>query len=405
MELTKLTIGQIIESYPETRDIFVHNGFPQLKDDDVLRQLGPVLKLKTALNTSGISMEAFTGLLEERIADNAAYRLLSAVAPADSNRRLNMVALLPCPLKVPLQTELSRFVEGLRQNGKIHLEYCAEAFSTNMVNYEEYIKYFEDPDEVPDILLTAGYSFYNRLFMDRFVRNGTFAQIGYGLVDHRLADAGLIDRESHFTVIAANVLVMVVDTQRLGNLPVPGCWHDLLQPAYAKQVVIRGHHGEFCDIVQLNFFKEYGEKGLAALAQAVKYGLHPAQMVKALKSSRSDIPPIYIMPYFFAKTMADQSNIKIIWPEDGAYAFPVSVLIKAEKITLYKELAEFITGPHIAKVCGEAFFPSVHPAGMAGFPANAGFKWLGWDFIKQHDMENLVEQVNTRFVQAQQQGS
>ena len=272
-----------------------------------------------------------------------------------------------------------------------------------MVNYEEYIKYFEDPDEVPDILLTAGYSFYNRLFMDRFVRNGTFAQIGYGLVDPRLAGAGLIDRESHFAVIAANVLVIVVDTQRLGNLPIPGNWHDLLQPVYARQVVIRGHNGEFCDIVQLNFFKEYGEKGLAALAQAVKYGLHPAQMVKALKSSRNDIPPIYIMPYFFAKTLADQPNIKIIWPEDGALAFPVSVLIKAEKMTLYKELAEFITGPHIAKVCGAAFFPSVHPAGMAGFPANAGFKWLGWDFIKQHDMENLVEQVNARFVQAQQQ--
>ncbi|WP_371381373.1 ABC transporter substrate-binding protein [Sporomusa aerivorans] len=402
MELTNLTICQIISNYPETRDVFVHNGFPQFADDAVLQQLGPILKLKTALKSKNISLAAFVRLLEEKIEDTGLYHRLAAMSGLENSKRLNMVALLPCPLKIPLQTELNRFVEGLRQSREVRLEYCAEAFSTNMVNYDEYIKYFEDPDEVPDILITAGYSFFNPLFMSRFVHTGIFARIGYGNVDYRLEQAGLIDRESHFAVIAANVLVMVVDVNRLGDLPVPGNWKDLLQPIYEKQVVIRGHNGEFCDIVQLNFYKEYGEAGLAALAQAVRYGLHPAQMVKELKSSRRDVPSIHVMPYFFANTLTDQPNIRIIWPNDGALAFPVSVLVKTEKMELYKEMAEFLTGPHIARVCGEAFFPSVHPAGMAGFPDNARFKWLGWDFIREHDMEQLVEQVNALFVEKQQ---
>lgn len=399
MELCDVTIGELIETYPATRAVFIRNGFPQFADDDVLQQLGPVLKLKTALKTKAINAEAFIKLLEEHIAEAGLYRRLATGAAKAG--RLNLVALLPCPLKVPLEAELSCFIEGLRQAGEVRLDYCSEAFSTNMVNYDEYIKYFEDPDELPDILLTAGYSFFNPLFMERFVRNGVFARIGYANIDPRLEQAGLLDKEGHFTVIAVNVLVMVVDQQRLGDLPVPNSWCDLLQPMYEKKIAIRGHNEIFCDIVQLNYYKEYGESGLAALARSVKYGLHPAQMVKALKSNQADIPPIHIMPYFFANTLADRAHIKTVWPSDGALAFPVSVLVKADKMALYKELAEFLTGPHIARICGAAFFPSVHPAGMAGLPDNAGFKWLGWDFIKQHDMERLAEAVNAKFVQAQ----
>jgi ABC-type Fe3+ transport system substrate-binding protein len=402
LKLSDLTIGQLIKNYPATRAVFVHNGFPQLADDEVLQQLGPVLKLKTALKTKGIAVDSFIKLLEERIADSSFFHRLETVSSAANSGKLNMVALLPCPLKIPLQAELSRFIESLRQSREIRLEYCTEAFSTNMVNYDEYIKYFEDPDEVPDILLTAGYSFFNPLFMERFVQNSVFAQIGYQQVDPRLEQAGLIDTEGHFTVIAVNVLVIVVDMQRLGGLPVPNSWSDLLKPVYEKKVAIRGHNEVFCDIVQLNYYKEYGESGLAALARSVKYGLHPAQMVKELKGSRDDVPPIHVMPYFFAKTIADHSQIKTIWPTDGALAFPVSVLVKADKMELYKELADFLTGPHIAKVCGEAFFPSVHPAGMTGFPDDVRFKWLGWDFIKQHDMEVLADEINTKFVQEQQ---
>lgn len=400
MKLGDITIGQLIATYPATRAVFIHNGFPQLADDGVLQQLGPVLKLKTALKTKQINVAAFIKLLEEQITDAGLYRRLETGAA--NAGKLNMVALLPCPLKVPLEAELSRFIEGMRQAGEIRLDYCSEAFSTNMVNYDEYIKYFEDPDEVPDILLTAGYSFFNPLFMERFVRNGVFSQIGYTDIDARLEQAGLIDKEGHFAVIAVNALVMVVDLQRLGDLPVPNSWHDLLHPVYEKKIAIRGHNDVFCDIVQLNYYKEYGEAGLASLARSVKYGLHPSQMVKALRSNQADIPPIHIMPYFFANTIDGRSHIKTVWPADGALAFPVSVLVKADKMNLYKELAEFLTGPHIARVCGAAFFPSVHPAGMADFPDNAGFKWLGWDFIKQHDMEVLAEEINAKFLQAQQ---
>lgn len=393
------TIGRIIAEYPETRAIFISNGFPVLADDDVLNELGPVLKLKTALLSKHLNIEAFIRLLEEKIDEGRRLRDLGGTIPGAASQ-LNMLTFVPCPLKVPLQGEIRHLLNRLRQETGLELDYSIDISANKQANYEEYSKYFENPEELPDIILTTGYDFFHKQFVDRFVKTGVFARLSRPAVNPRLAEAGIADPGGCFNVIAVNILVMVVDMKRLGKLPVPKTWNDLLDPIYEKQVVIRGHGDVFCDVVQLNYYKDAGDAGINGLARAVRYGLHPAQMVKELGSGRADVPPIHVMPRFFAETISNRRNIAVIWPEDGALAYPISLLVKAAKLDELKAVVDYLTGPEVARICDDAHFPALHPQGGRNLPAGAGFKWPGWDYIRNSDMEVLQEELNRKFLQA-----
>lgn len=397
-----LTISQIIGKYPETREVFIKNGFPIFSDDSVLKQLGSVLKLKTALKSKGMNAEVFIRLLQDKISEIGYYRGLKSTMFAHEGR-LNMLTLLPCPLKVPLQSDLKLILEHMQREKGLSLNYSIDISANKHKNYGDYIQYFEDPDEVPDVMLTAGYDFFNKNFIDRFVKTGIFARLPSKQVNPKLVEAGIIDPDGHFTVIAVNILVMVVDKKRLGNLPMPDTWEDLMDPVYEKKVVIRGHGDIFCDIVQLNYYKDYGDQGIAQLARNVKQGLHPAQMVKNLASNRSDVPPIHIMPRFFAETIRNRKNIEIVWPKDGAMAYPVSMLIKADKLNEMQELVDYFLGPRVAQICDHAFFPAAYGS-CEKLPATAKLKWTGWDYIKHCHIETLVDDLNRRFLKAYRAG-
>lgn len=394
------TIWEIVTQYPETRAVFINNGFPVFADDTALAQLGLVLKLKTALKSKCINAALFLQLLEDKIAEQKQYQAIESTVAADAAERFNLVALLPCPLKVPLQSEFKNFLEQLRSAKQLPLTYFIDAFFNNHLNYEEYLQNIEEPDEIPDVLVTAGFSFLFQSFMDRFVQQGIFAKALERPVNPRLGETGIVDPTAHFTVLAVNTLVMVVDKKRLGKLPLPAAWGDLLRPEYENQVVIRGHDDVFCDIVQLNFFKDYGSAGLEQLGRSVRYGLHPAEMVKDLLSSRQNIPPIYVMPYFFYKTIKASQHIEVIWPKEGILAYPVSMMIKAEKLQEFKELSDYLTGDEVAAICANAYFPAVNPAAPMQLPEQVKFKWLGWEFIRNHNMEHLLEELNDTFLKA-----
>lgn len=399
-----MTIGEIIKNYPETREVFINNGFPIFADDTVIQQLGVVLKLKTALKSKGINPASFISLLDEKIAEKQRYNTIQTTVLGNDSEHLNMLSLLPCPLKVPMQSELKLFLDYLREEKNLSLNYCIESFFNDHLDYEDYLELFEEADEIPDVIMTAGYSFFYKNFMERFVNKGVFADVINRPVNSRLAEAGIIDPDGHFTVIGVNVLVMVVDKNRLGTIPMPQTWGDLLKPEYENQVVMRGHGDIFCDVVHLNYYKDYGLAGVEQLARSVKYGLHPAQMVKELTSSRKDVPPIHIMPYFFYKTMKESENITIVWPEEGILTYPISVLIKADKMQELAELVDYLTGPQIARICAEAYFPAVHADVPVKLPEHVKLKWLGWDFIKNNDIKYLVDTMNDVFKRVYREG-
>ena len=111
----------------------------------------------------------------------------------------------------------------------------------------------------------------------------------------------------------------------------------------------------------------------------------------------------YVMPDFFAHKIPKREAVKLIWPQDGALASPVTLLVKAKRAAAVKRITDYLTGEALARVFAGACFPSPHPGVDNPLPAGAGLNWLGWDYIRANDLETINAEIDQVFLPAVQQ--
>ena len=404
--LLELTIRELIDRHPETLPVFVANGLALFADEATRATFGAAVRLRTALKAAGINAELFSSMLVEAMSavtsrgDGQVSR-----PPVDTN--LNLFALLPCPLKIPLEEAFTGFLSTLPAAQRAGLTFCIEGNANNQLDYADYADHFETLADMPDIIITPGFnSFFHPHFVEGFIKTGQFASVTSYAGDRHLAAMGITDPDGHYSMLAMNLLVLVVDHTRLGDRPIPRTWADLLDPAYARSIAIRGNKdGTFCETLLLAFHKDFGAAGLTSLGRNVAWGWHPSQMVKAAGSGREDTPAISVLPLFFANTISRRDQVSIIWPGDGALVSPVTMLVKADKREELRELIAFLNGSEVAGICAGAAFPALHPEVDNRLPDNATFKWIGWDYVKNHDLKALIAATNAAFGQAFQGGA
>ena len=403
VSLLDLTVLEVIKAHPEALPVFSANGLEMFADPETRNSFGAAVRLRTALKAAGIDAELFASLLEQAVtaAQPGAVKG-SACSPDLAGGNLNLFALLPCPLKVPLEQAFHGFLAGLPAPERESLTYIIEGNANTQIDYADYADHFENVSEMPDIIITPGFnSFFHPHFVDRFIKTGQFSSVNLFAGDRHLAQLGVTDPEKHYTMLAMNLLVLVVDHTRLGNRPVPHNWSDLLKPEYAKSIAIRGNRdGTFCETLLLALFKDFGDAGLASLGRNVAWGWHPSQMVKCAGSGREDTPAISAMPLFFARNIKNRDKVSIVWPGDGALVSPVTMLVKSAKREELRPLIDFLVGPEVAGICAGAAFPAVHPEVNNELPENASFKWIGWDYIKNNDLKALIADTNAAFFRA-----
>ena len=399
-----LTISELILRHPETLPVFAANGLGIFTDEEVRTTFGSAIRLRTALKGAGVNADLFCRLLEESVTPELSPALdepPEGTAPGS----LNLFALLPCPLKIPLEAAFNGFLTTLPPEKRAGLTYCIEGNANNQIDYADYADHFESPADMPDIIITPGFnSFFHPHFVRRFIRSGTFASVTAYAGDRQLAAMGITDPDGHYSMLAMNLLVLVVDHSRLGERPVPRNWKDLLSPEYEKTVAIRGNRdGTFCETLLLTLHKEFGADGLARLGKNVAWGWHPSQMVKAMGNGRQEGPAICAMPLFFANSMGIREQVSVVWPEDGALVSPVTMLVKAEKQEELRELIDFLSGAEVAGICAGASFPALHPRVDNRLPEEATFKWIGWEYVKNHDLKELISATNAAFLRSFQE--
>ena len=401
LTLLDLSVREVIEHHPEIIPVFVANGLGMFADGEIRNKLGAAVTLRTALRAAGINVDLFSRMLDDVVA-SAISRNGSQSPLLPAQRNLNLFALLPCPLKVPLEEAFNGFLATLPSEQRAGLTFCIEGNANSQIDYAEYADHFESLAEMPDIIITPGFnSFFHPHFVERFIKPGLFASVNSFSGDRHLEAMGITDPDGHYSMLAMNLLVLVVDRTRLGNRPLPQSWADLLKPEYAKSVAIRGNRdGTFCETLLLSLHKDFGTDGLSRLGRNVAWGWHPSQMVKAAGSGREDTPAISAMPLFFANNIKKLENVSIVWPADGALVSPVTMLVKAEKREELRYLTDFLTGPEVAGICAGAAFPAVHPEVDNLLPDNATFKWIGWDYVKNHDLKALIAATNASFLRA-----
>jgi ABC-type Fe3+ transport system substrate-binding protein len=395
------TISELIRRHPETLPVVAANGLELFADEEVRLTFGTAIRLRTALKAAGINSDLFCRLLEEAATPELSPdtgRHETAATP----RGLNLLALLPCPLKIPLEAAFTGFLTTLSPEKRASLSFCIEGNANNQIDYADYADHFESPADMPDIIITPGFnSFFHPRFVQRFIRNGTFASVTTYAGDRQLAAMGITDPDDHYSMLAMNLLVLVVDHSRLRDRPVPRSWKDLLKPDYESAIAIRGNRdGTFCETLLLALHKQFGADGLTSLGKNVAWGWHPSQMVKSMGNGRQEGPAISVMPLFFANSRGTREQVSVIWPEDGALVSPVTMLVKADKQEELRELIDFLSGPEVARICAGASFPALHPLVDNRLPDGATFNWIGWEYVKSHDLKELIHSTNSAFVRA-----
>lgn len=385
---TDMRVSELLEQYPETGPVFNSSNLPDFTDNDLFKKIAPFIRLKTLLKAWNINQKIFMEMLEEKIQ--------SKYLPNPPVKPDNLLALLPCPLKVPLQQAFENYYHQLFGPTDQGPAYLIEGNANNQLSYYSYVDQFEELNEMPDVIITPGLnSFYHHRFIKKFIDQGLF--IDAANFTPNPVFKNVKDPRGNYTIIAMNLLVMVIDHTKLGKLELPQRWEDILNPEFEKKVAIRGQQNYFCETSLLAMYQAYGLAGIRKFGRSVKYGWHPSQMAKLAGSGQPEAPAVSIMPYFFTRTIRHKANVTVVWPEDGAIISPVTMLVKAEKAGRLKPVTDFFTGPEVGKICSGACFPSLHPEVRTGIPEDVPLNWLGWGFIRDNDIGQLTDILTDEF--------
>ena len=385
----------ITEKYPQTVDVFVSNGFSNMKDEEMRKQFGSHISLKNALAMKGKDIEAFSNLLfncidEEKQSIDATLRSESNSSQKDS---LNIKGLLPCPVRIPLLESFNTFVHEFSKNSSININYELKAASMGVSWIEENIKGVEDDKKLPDLFISAGFDmFFDENLFGKFKRKGVFKDlVGREQFNSTFKGLDLKDPEGHYSIISVVPAVFLVNTNELGERQVPLSWEDILSDDFENSVSLPVGDFDLFNGILLNIYKKYGESGVKQLGKNLLHAMHPSQMVK---SERAKIkrPAVTIMPYFFTKTVREGSSMKAIWPSDGAIISPIFMLAKTENSEKLSKIVEFFASKDVGDILSkQGLFPSVHPEVDNNISSSNKFMWLGWDYIYNN---NVTEQID-----------
>lgn len=308
--------------------------------------------------------------------------------------QLNLLALMPCPLKQPLEHIISKRIQEIQKETQEAIHYQIVSNAVMQENVFETLSKAESLDELPDIMIAPGIAnFFYRSFIEKFRNTDCFQSVLEEADAQDMYQLGIGDPKGYYDMIGFNPLVFLVDTSK-ENLPIPESWSDLLNPVYNQKISYRGKDDRnFCEGVLLTIYKIGGEKAITQLGKTVKSRLHPAEMVKMAGSKKKEAPFISVIPLSFAHMAVNKPSVKIVWPKDGAAVNPIVMLVKKNSSIGVKKLAKFISGKEVGKVFETVGFYSARE-GLPDFMKKGGFNWCGWDFIENNSIQSLLKDLN-----------
>ena len=395
------TIFNITEKFPETVDIFVSRGFPRMGDYNQRAGYGKLLSLKAALKMKGLNEELFTGLLNDTIRESreSADITLRAGDKSENPDKISLTGLLPCPVRIPLMEEFNRFVPQFEESSGFSLDAELKAASTGTQWVQDHIDNSTSADNLPDLFISAGFDlFFDRERIGRLREEKKFSDLlGWDRINSSFNGLEMRDPDRDYSIIAAVPAVFLVNTQELGDRPCPQSWEEILSDEFTDSVSLPVGDFDLFNAILLSIGQKYGDRGIRMLGKVMLQAMHPSQMVKSDRG-KGVRPAVTIMPYFFTKTVREGGAMKAVWPADGAVLSPIFMLAKKSREKELKPVAEFFGSPKIGEILAQqGLFPSLHPEVDNRLPADRPFMWLGWDYIKSHDLSAEIARAESLF--------
>jgi len=378
------TLGETLKKYPELVTTFINRGFKGLDNDLVLKQISK-LSLESLLKNKGVNVDSFIELLNSQI-ENETVDVTLMNNKNEGN--IKIIGLLPCPVRIPL---LERFttlsnLEDINHNLK--------AASEGLDWLKEEVELAQTEDDLADVYISAGFDLFfeenlMKKFKDKKIFEDYFSDIEFNS-DFENDSISLKDPNKDYSMIATVPAVFLVNTQILGDRPIPKTWKDLLNPIYENLISLPVSDFDLFNAILIHLYKEFGIDAIKQLGKSLVKSMHPAEMVKSEKRNRVK-PAISIMPYFFTKMALPGSVMKAVWPEDGAIVSPIFMLTKRSKKNELLEIASMFTSIETGEILShKGLFPSIHKDVNNNLKGKT-FKWVGWDYINNNDIGSILK--------------
>ena len=310
-------------------------------------------------------------------------------------RPLDYLGWAPCPIRTELRQRLHRHFLAAGRRGDAMPDWFMAAGCHSANVYDELWR-TTDAAELPGLISDTGFGDFNRPeFIRRWLDTGIFAPIPDADLRPEFREAGLADPRGQHRVCSANPEVILVDLKRLGDRPLPRTWADVLHPRFNRDIIVSGEPGDIHESLLFGLYRDHGEAGLAALGANVRDFMHPAEMAKTAGSANPRGAALFLLPGFFARSGPHKAVTQIVWPEEGAYLTPQYLLRKRDARPAATLVLDYLCGTewaaHLAKV-------GLAPARAGSPPLPGKLRWVGWDFIRQNDLDALRVPLNAAFV-------
>ena len=302
-------------------------------------------------------------------------------------KNIDFLVLLPCPMKAAF---------GIIAN-QISIEYAARTGSR--VNFLPVsgmdvevihdLMSIDDAEDFPAVMMIPGMGIpYSKRFMEKFRRVDCFESI-MDEANPTFREYGFYDPEHVYDIVGISPIAFFADKSYHPDMDVPRSWEMLLNdPQYTRMVGMPGRENSgFQDFPIMAAYHLFGEDGVLQLARTARSCLLPAEMVRMAGSRHDLAPAVGILNYSMAKA-AGQKNSKceFIWPEEGLFAGPITMLTRKSAPLKSRELAKEIVGMRTAGAFRIGGFYSAADKEPLG---SGKIMWHGWDFIENNDINAL----------------
>ena len=388
------TVYDITEKYSEAIPLLISLGFDNIKDENLRKSFGKSISLEDALNLKKINKEYFEKELIDRIINNE-NRLNKSY---NENDTIKIAGVLPCPVRIPLIEAFEDWLSSKDFNFPVVYELKAASMGLDWLEdvFKEQTK-----EALPDIFISAGFDlFFDKKLFGKYKTDNIFEDItGF---DHYNQDfhneyIKLEDPDKQYSIIGVVPAVFLVNEEELNGRKIPTSWEDILKDEFESSVSLPIGDFDLFNAILLNIYKKYGEKGVEKLGKNLKKSMHPSEMVKS-HIKKYDKPVVTIMPYFFTKMIKRKGPMIPVWPKDGAIISPIFMLSKGAKKKELKPIVDFFASKEVGEILSHnGKFPSVNPKVNNMITKENKYMWLGWDYIKGHDISCLIKKCESIF--------
>lgn len=394
---TKATLYEITESYKEAIEVLALLGFENLRDENMRVSFGKAITLEAALRLKKIELESFESLLEEKLQESRKDK--SSISNAMET--IKIAGVLPCPIRVPLMEGFEHWLA--EQSFDFNLDYELKAASMGIGWLIDQLKN-QAVEDLPDLFISAGFElFFDKNLFGKYKAENLFEDytgIETYHEDFENNAISLKDPNKQYSILGVVAAVFLINTEELKGRKIPESWEDLLSEEYANSVSLPMADFDLFNAILLNIYKCYGQSGVEKLGKSLLKSMHPAEMVKSHIKAQNK-PAVTIMPYFFTKMVKEGGPMVAVWPKDGAVISPIFMLSKKEKKNQLEKIVRFFASKEVGEIFAHnGRFPTVHPEVDNRIEKDKKYMWLGWDYIKEHDITQEIRSCVELFNQS-----